>query len=101
MFGFLYSHAGVLKLLAIVDDLTRMLSQAGPLAALVQCHSMQSSCTCSACQQRGEALGCALCCANILCFALQMANSMAVSEGALRKDMAVLQVDSTVQTTCS
>ena len=26
--------------------------------------------------------------------ALQMANSMAVSEGALRKDMAVLQVDS-------
>ena len=30
MFGFLYSHAGVLKLLAIVDDLTRMLSQVGP-----------------------------------------------------------------------
>ena len=30
MFGFLYSHAGVLKLLAIADDLTRMLSQAGP-----------------------------------------------------------------------
>jgi hypothetical protein len=30
VFGFLYSHAGVLKLLAIVDDLTRMLSQVGP-----------------------------------------------------------------------
>lgn len=29
VFGFLYSHAGVLKLLAIVDDLTRMLSQVG------------------------------------------------------------------------
>jgi hypothetical protein len=27
VFGFLYSHAGGLKLMAVIDDMTRMLSQ--------------------------------------------------------------------------
>jgi hypothetical protein len=45
VFGFLYSHAGVLKLMAIVDDLARMLSQ---VAARCDCPGIaacfQTSC---------------------------------------------------------
>ena len=88
VFRFLYSHAGVLKLMAVVDDMTRMLSQVAArllaAAALVQVQVSCDWCDVSVVS--------ALCCCAIRAVALQMANSMAVSEGALARDVAVVQV---------
>jgi hypothetical protein len=87
VFGFLYSHAGVLKLMAVVDDMTRMLSQVAACLSQPLCE-VQVKCF------RRRVLGRLSLCAVLLLPAvmLQMANSMAVSEGALVQDVAVVQV---------
>ena len=88
--GFLYSHAGIVKLMAVVDDMTRMLSQVAAClpATPALVYAIASRMRLLPCSGECEPVRSR----TIRAVTLQMANSMAVSEGALVQDVTVMQV---------